>query len=111
MKNKTIKGFSLLNTKHAFNPFSNPEALKKLHELLKTLLSTQYVNEYPLSEINEAFNTYKSNSTAGKVLIRPQLWVLKIYIHVIIKSIYYKFYVYKNVKIWFENSNSKNKIQ
>lgn len=33
-RGKIIKNFSLLSTKHPFNPFSHQEALSRLHELL-----------------------------------------------------------------------------
>lgn len=33
-RGKIIKNFSLLSNNYAFNPFTNQEALSKLHELL-----------------------------------------------------------------------------
>ncbi|CAD8205511.1 unnamed protein product [Paramecium octaurelia] len=71
LRGKIIKNFSLLTTKHAFNPFSHKEALSKLYELLETQLQTHYHKQYTLDQINEALEDQKQNGSIGKVLIRP----------------------------------------
>ncbi|CAD8174464.1 unnamed protein product [Paramecium pentaurelia] len=70
-RGKIIKNFSLLSTKHPFNPFSHQEALSRLHELLQSQLQTHYHKQYSLNQINEALEDQKQNGSIGKVLIRP----------------------------------------
>ena len=43
-----MKGFWLNTSIHKYNPFADVNASKKLNELLKTSLRTEYSNQYPL---------------------------------------------------------------
>ncbi|CAD8134112.1 unnamed protein product [Paramecium pentaurelia] len=70
-KSKIVKGFLLPTSIHKYNPFVDINAQKKLNELLKTTLKTEYANQYPLDKINEGIEFYKLNQTQGKILIRP----------------------------------------
>ncbi|CAD8212339.1 unnamed protein product [Paramecium octaurelia] len=70
-KSKTVKGFWLTTSVHKYNPFADVDARKKLNELLKTTLKTEYANQYPLEQINEGIEFYKANQTQRKILIRP----------------------------------------
>ncbi|CAD8046518.1 unnamed protein product [Paramecium primaurelia] len=70
-KSKTVKGFWLATSVHKYNPFADVNAQKKLNELLKTTLKTEYANQYPLEKIVEGIEYYKVNQTSRKILIRP----------------------------------------
>ncbi|CAD8050706.1 unnamed protein product [Paramecium sonneborni] len=70
-KSKIVKGFWLATSVHKYNPFADLNVSKKLNELLKTTLKTEYSNQYPLEQINQGIQIYSQNQTQKKILIRP----------------------------------------
>jgi NADPH2:quinone reductase len=66
---KTMEGFQLANWTAKRKIWQVLGDIKKVKKMVKDIFQTEIQDTFPLDEINEAIETYKSNMTKGKVLV------------------------------------------